>query len=259
MGEAAAFLFDLGQFVPVWGYHPWMDQGEACLNQLRQAYLFAGVPEDQLSTLLKTAHEVELGAGEMLFTQGQHADRFFFVREGMLKLFRVSSEGDEKIIEITQPGQTFAEAVMFMGTNSRYPVNAEALYDSRLLAFQQRAFHVLLENSKETCFGMLASMSRRLHMLVNQIDSLTLQNATYRLVSYLLEQMPHGVQESPEIVLTTPKSAIAARLAIQPETLSRILKKLSTKGLIEVHGNHIVVSNVGSLRSIVQAPPSEHQ
>ena len=228
------------------------------MKELRQAYLFAGVPDDQLHGLLKNAHEIRLSAGEMLFTQGQRAERFFFVRKGMLKLFRVSPEGDEKIIEITQPGQTFAEAVMFMGTDSRYPVNAEALHDSRLLAFPQEAFRTLLESSKETCFGMLASMSRRLHMLVNQIESLTLQNATYRLASYLLEQIPHGVQESPEIVLTTPKSAIAARLAIQPETLSRILKKLSGNGLIEVHGNHIVVCRVESLRSMVQAPPSEH-
>ncbi|MDX1488694.1 MAG: cyclic nucleotide-binding domain-containing protein, partial [Acidiferrobacterales bacterium] len=127
------------------------------MNELRQAYLFAGVPDDHLRELLKTAHEIRLSAGEILFTQGQRADRFFFVREGMLKLFRVSPEGDEKIIEITQPGQTFAEAVMFMGTNSRYPVNAEALCDSRLLAFQQETFRALLENSKETCFGMLAS------------------------------------------------------------------------------------------------------
>lgn len=235
-----------------------MNRAEECINELRRAYLFAGVPDEQLYGLLKTVQEVRLGAGELLFTQGQRAERFFFVREGMLKLFRVSPEGDEKIIEITQPGQTFAEAVMFMGTDSRYPVNAEALCDSRLLAFQQETFRTLLESSKETCFGMLASMSRRLHMLVNQIDSLTLQNATYRLVSYLLEQIPHGVQESPEIVLTTPKSAIAARLAIQPETLSRILKKLSGEGLIEVHGNHIVVRSVDLLRSMVQAPPSEH-
>lgn len=55
----------------------------------------------------------------------------------------------------------------------------------------------LLRRSPEACFGMLASMSRRLHMLVNQIDSLTLQNATYRLVTYLLEQIPAGAEASP--------------------------------------------------------------
>jgi CRP-like cAMP-binding protein len=236
-----------------------MDRPEDWMYELRRAYLFAGVPEDQLRSLLRTVQQVQLASGDALFHQGQRAERFFFVREGSIKLFRVSREGDEKIIEISQPGQTFAEAVMFMGNDARYPVNAEALQDSRLLAFPQQAFREHLSNSIETCFGMLASMSRRLHGLVNQIESLTLQNATYRLVSYLLEQIPHGVQESPEIVLTTPKSAIAARLAIQPETLSRILKRLSANGLIEAHGNHIVVGDIELLRNLVQMPPAEHE
>jgi CRP/FNR family transcriptional regulator, dissimilatory nitrate respiration regulator len=252
-------LFDLGQFTTRWGYDCVMERPEDWIEELRQAYLFAGVPEDQLRPLLTTVQSVRLAAGDTLFNQGQRAERFFFVREGLIKLFRVSPEGDEKIIEMPRPGQTFAEAVMFMGNDTRYPVNAEALQDSCLLAFPQRAFREHLSNSIETCFGMLASMSRRLHGLVNQIESLTLQNATYRLISYLLEQIPHGVQESPEIVLTTPKSAIAARLAIQPETLSRILKKLSASGLIEVHGNHIVVSNIESLRNMAQMPPGEQE
>jgi CRP/FNR family transcriptional regulator, dissimilatory nitrate respiration regulator len=249
-------LFDLGQFA-AGGYHYVMDRPLDWTDEVRQAYVFAGVPEDQLRSLLTTAQPVRLAAGDTLFNQGQRAERFFFVREGSIKLFRVSREGDEKIIEISRPGQTFAEAVMFMGNNARYPVNAEALQDSSLLAFPQQAFREHLAKSIETCFGMLASMSRRLHGLVNQIESLTLQNATYRLVSYLLEQIPHGVQESPEIVLTTPKSAIAAHLAIQPETLSRILKRLSANGLIEVHGNHVVVGDIESLRKQAQMPPAE--
>jgi CRP/FNR family transcriptional regulator, dissimilatory nitrate respiration regulator len=231
-----------------------MDRPEERIDELRKAYLFADVPEELLRSLMQSTREVRLEPGETLFTQGQRAERFFFLCEGLIKLFRVSPEGDEKIIEITQPGQTFAEAIMFMGTDGRYPVNAQALHPSTLLAFSHKAFRELLSNSIETCFGLLASMSRRLHMLVNQIESLTLQNATYRLAAYLLEQIPHGVQESPEIVLTTPKSAIAARLAIQPETLSRILKRLSEEGLIEVHGNHIMVRSVQSLRRMVRTP-----
>jgi CRP-like cAMP-binding protein len=92
---------------------------------------------------------------------------------------------------------------------------------------------------------------------VNQIESLTLQNATYRLVAYLLEEIPRDVRTSPEVQLTTPKGVIASRLAIQPETLSRILAKLRQGGLIEVHGNHITIRNVQALREIVHLPPKD--
>jgi CRP/FNR family transcriptional regulator, dissimilatory nitrate respiration regulator len=229
-----------------------MDTADSRIEELRAAYLFAEVPEEHLRALLAEAREIELAAGTLLFTQGERAEHFFFVRAGAIKLYRVSPNGGEKIIEIIRHRQTFAEAVTFLGTAGRYPVNAEAVQQSRLIAFSQKPFRELLATSPDTCFGLLASMSRRLHMLVNQIESLTLQNATYRLVSHLLEQIPPGVQTSPEIVLTTPKSTIAAHLAIQPETLSRILKRLVREGLIEVDGSHITLRDVEALRRAVQ-------
>ena len=144
-----------------------------------------------------------------------------------------------------------------MGTQGRYPVNAEAINSSRLYAFEQKVFLDLLRESSDATFGLLGSMSRRLHMLVNQIESLTLQNATYRLVAYLLEEIPRDVKTAPDVQLTTPKGVIASRLAIQPETLSRILAKLRQGGLIEVQGNHIMVRDVQALRNLVHLPPQE--
>ncbi|MCR4346646.1 MAG: Crp/Fnr family transcriptional regulator [Sulfuricaulis sp.] len=234
-----------------------MNRPSDIAHDLRRAYLFADMSEPHLQSLVNGMQDIHLDAGKTLFRQGQAAERFYFLREGLVKLFRMSPEGDEKIIEIMRPGETFAEAVMFMGNQGRYPVNAEAINESRVYAFEQKVFLNLLRESNEATFGLLGSMSRRLHMLVNQIESLTLQNATYRLVAYLLEQIPRDVKTSPEVQLTTPKGVIASRLAIQPETLSRILAKLRQGGLIEVHGNHITIRDVQALRNLVHLPPEE--
>ncbi|UCH53272.1 MAG: Crp/Fnr family transcriptional regulator [Pseudomonadota bacterium] len=234
-----------------------MNQPATPHAELRRAYLFADMPDDQLARLAHGMHMSELKQGQVLFRQGELAERFFMVREGLVKLYRLSPEGDEKIIEIIKPGQTFGEAVMFMGNQGRYPVNAEAVSDAHLFGFEQKVFLGVLRESHEACFGLLGSMSRRLHMLVNQIESLTLQNATYRLVAYLLDQIPGGVKHSPDLELTTPKGVIASRLAIQPETLSRILGKLRRANLIEVEGNHIMVRDVAALRKLVHMPPTE--
>jgi len=231
--------------------------GKPVFDELRQAYLFADADDAQLARLTHDMQALRLEPGEMLFRHGDPAARFFFLREGQVKLFRVSPDGHEKIIEIIDPGQTFAEAVMFIGTEGRYPVSSEAISDCALYAFEQQAFLQVLRDSHEISFGMLASMSRRLHMLVNQIDSLTLQNATYRLVMYLLELAPTKTQPGTDIDLTTPKSALASRLAIQPETFSRLLAKLRDQGLIEVHGHHIILRNLQGLRDLVYLPAAD--
>lgn len=234
-----------------------MNHSPDVAQALRRAYLFAEMSEPHLAALVNGMVDIHLDPGKALFRQGQPAERFYFLREGLVKLFRLSPDGDEKIIEIMRPGETFAEAVMFMGSKGRYPVNAEAINESRVYAFEQKVFLNLLRESNEATFGLLASMSRRLHMLVNQIESLTLQNATYRLAAYLLEQIPRDVKTSPEVQLTTPKGVIASRLAIQPETLSRILGKLRQSGLIGVHGHHITIRDVQALRDTVHLPPQE--
>ena len=226
------------------------------LAELRQAYLFAEANDEQLARLSRSMQAIHLGHGEPLFRHGESADRFFYVRSGQLKLFRLSPDGHEKIIEIIRPGQTFAEAVMFIGTAGRYPVSCEAISDCELYAFGQKAFLETLAASHEISFGMLAALSRRLHMLVNQIDSLTLQNATYRLVMYLLELAPRD-SDAPDLELTTPKSAIASRLAIQPETFSRILGRLRDQGLVVVNGPHIILRNLKGLRELVYLPAGE--
>ena len=226
-------------------------------QELKGLYIFAGMPDGQLETVINATKEINLKAGDRLFDQGQPANAFYLVRSGLVKLFRLSPDGDEKIIELMKPGHTFAEATMFMGKSSSYPVNADAVNDSRLYSFDRKKFIDVLSQSTETCFGLMASMSRRLHMLVNQIDSLTLQSATYRMVAYLLELMPKDVHKFPEVQLTTPKGDIASRLSIQPETLSRILAQLRQQGLIKVHGNHVVVRDIQALRDIVHMPPAD--
>ena len=98
----------------------------------------------------------------------------------------------------------------------------------------------------------MAQMSRRLHGHIAEIDRLTLHSATFRVVCYLLDQVPSTHLGVPEVRLDTPKHVIAARLSVTPETLSRSFSKLSREGLIEVHDNAITLTDVDRLRRFAQ-------
>lgn len=222
----------------------------AVFDELRQIYLFDALSDKQLTVVIQNMHRVHLDAKEALFEYGQRAHRFYLVRTGQVKLFRLSAEGDEKVIEVIRPGHTFAEAVMFMERHT-YPVSCEAIEPSDLYSFDMASFTELLKDSMQTCFRLMASMSMRLRARVEEINQLTLQNATYRLVAYLLHELPDGVRDATEVHLGTPKSVIASRLSIQPETLSRILARLAKKGLLSVHGSDITIHDVRGLRDLI--------
>ncbi len=215
-------------------------------QELRQVYLFANFSEQQLEQIKKDVRIIQLDGGEFLFKHGQPAKRFFLLNEGHVKLLRSSLGGDEKVFEVIDPGQTFAEAMMFM-PESIYPVTAQAISKCSLFSFESRVFANLLRESPDTCFQLMAHMSQRLHMWINEIDQLTLQSATYRLINYLLYQVPEGYNVY-KIEFMIPKHVIASRLSIQPETFSRILNSLNKAELIRVDARTIYIDNVDRLR-----------
>ena len=76
--------------------------------------LFHPLDEIAQQRLLAAMREYRHPTETLLIRQGQAATHFFLVLEGRVKLFRISVDGQEKVVEIIQAGQTFAEAVMFM-------------------------------------------------------------------------------------------------------------------------------------------------
>ncbi len=216
-----------------------------------ESVLFGALESDQLDFLLLSTTAVELAQDEVLFQQGRPATELFMLESGQIKLARLSPEGQEKVIDLIHPCNTFAEAVMFSGS-PYYPVTATALSPSQLLCFEARAYTEILRQSTEACFAIMAQMSRRLHWQVGEIDRLTLHNATYRVIAYLLDQIPStDLGGTSAVKLTTPKHIIASRLSMTPETLSRTLSKLGKEGLIDLKDDNIVLKDVGRLRSYI--------
>jgi CRP-like cAMP-binding protein len=85
---------------------------------------------------------------------------------------------------------------------------------------------------------------------VDEVDRLTLHNATFRLAFFLLETHQHP-DYCNIISLDVPKHVIASRLSVRPETLSRILKSLIDQGLIAVHDHKIELVNIEGLKAML--------
>jgi len=221
------------------------------LKTLQNSALFNSLPETELQSLVDEACCLKLNQDEILFIQGDPAEHFYWLASGMLKLYRMAPNGDEKVIEIIQPGETFAEAIMFMGQpQPRFPVAAQMIAKGEVWRFNNQQFLGYLEQSVESCFRMMANMSQRLHQHVKEIDRLTLQTASERVINYLLQALTK--QSDNNLKLNISKQMLAAQLSIKPETLSRTLGRLSREGLICSQGSTIKVVDIQALRQLVE-------
>lgn len=222
------------------------DTGSTLEDELRKGLLFSRLSDKQLARIAQKTCQVELREGEALFEQGDEADRFYLVVNGHLKLFRLSPDGNEKVIEVVSPGQTFAEALMFLDA-SFYPVGAQALSRARVLSVDSKSFLQMLRESVELCFLMMGDMSFRLRGLIQEIDDLSLHSATCRVAGYLLTNAPEGESR---FDLKIPKQVLASRLSVKPETFSRIIKRLNSSNILEFKGSHVEIKDFQRLREI---------
>ena len=212
--------------------------------------LFQELTPSQVDHIAGQTREKRLAKGEMLFQKGDPSRGFYVIVFGQLKLAFPSSSGNEKVVDILGPKQSFGEAVMFM--DRPYPVFAEAISDTLLLHVAKDAVFELLVSDPSFARHMLAGLSMRLHSLVQDVESYSLRSSAQRVIGYLLQHCPNegngNCEGSIEITLPTSKQIIASRLNLTPETLSRIFHDLAEAKLIAVQGKQITINDLKRLR-----------
>lgn len=213
---------------------------------LNRHHLFSKLTDLQLNRVCKFSQIRKLNDGQMLFRQADKVASFYMILSGKIKLFRMSPDGQEKIIEIVKAGEVFAEALMFT-SQADYPVSSAALSDVTVISINAASFHDMLWDSTATCLLLLGDMSFRLRKLVKEIDTLTLHSGTCRVASYLLQEMSEG---NDNFKLDTAKNVIAARLSVKPETFSRIIKNLRVQGFLTIDGDDVTIHDVDALKQL---------
>jgi CRP-like cAMP-binding protein len=210
--------------------------------------LFKELASGDIDRIAARTTELHVPRGEILFNKGDPCSGFHLVIYGQVKLSFVTSSGSEKVVEIVGPGMSFGEALMFM--EKAYVVMAQTLADSLLLHVSKEAVFDGLVRDPTLAKRMLAGMSRRLHDLVADVESYSLQSGTQRVIGYLLRQSDDETGAAPSYAVTLPtsKAIIASRLNLTPEHFSRILHDLAGAGLIGVEGREVRILEVTKLR-----------
>jgi CRP/FNR family transcriptional regulator, dissimilatory nitrate respiration regulator len=202
--------------------------------------LFKGLPLTQIKQLASIAVYKPYKKGERVFSEGEEATGFYLVVVGRVKISKLAPDGKEQILHILEIQEPFGEVPVFAG--ERFPANAEAMEDSKVLFLPREGFIDLIKKEPSVALNMLALLSRRLRQFSSLIESLSLKGVPARLASYLL-YLSQRQRDADALELDVPKALLANFLGTIPETLSRILAKMTQESLIEVNGRRIRLLN----------------
>ena len=220
------------------------------LDHIARVPLFEGLPPGQIEDLAMIVTDQTFGKGESIFSEGEDADGFYVVITGRVKIFKLSPDGKEQILHFFGPGEPFGEVPVFTGQH--FPASAEAMEESRVFFFPRKSFVDLIKRNPSLALNMLAVLSKRLRRFAALIDDLSLKEVPGRLAAYLLYLSSQN-QGSKDLELTITKAQLASLLGTIPETLSRILGKLSSQGLIETDGRRIRILDSEALQELAES------
>ncbi|MCP4132090.1 MAG: Crp/Fnr family transcriptional regulator [bacterium] len=193
---------------------------------LKQSELFKDISDQHREDIAASGRMCTVKQGEMVFLEGEKGKCLFLCVSGGVKLFKSGGEGREIIVKLVNPGEIFAEVVLYESLT--YPVSSVAVSDSQLFSIGRDSFKDLMDN-REFRSEFIGFLMRKQRYLAQRILYLTAFDVEERFFRFLLER--YGRHYSYEINFS--KKDIASVIGTIPETFSRLILRLGKRGIIQ--------------------------
>ena len=194
--------------------------GKAAEAWLAKSAFFSGLARDTCRTLAARCRLRRLRKREPLFHEGDAGRALYLLIGGSIQLLKATADGREVVIRTIQPGETFAEVILEPDT--AYPVSAIALAASELIELARADVFRLLDTPRVR-EDFIAFLMRKQRYLAERVRYLTAYDVEERFIRFLRE---HYGRRDP-VRVTLSKRDLAAAIGATPETLSRLIQRLS--------------------------------
>ncbi len=220
---------------------------------LRQIPLFVGLGDDGLIQLAHRCVPRSVPTGHVLFTTGEECRGLYMIESGRVRIYRTDPAGREQVLRIEGPGCPVAELPLFDG--GPYPASAITIEASRLVFLPRSDFEYLYRTQPDIAQAVIRALGRRLRHMVHLTETLAFRDVAARLalllVGYAERAGAPGVS-GVEIELDRTHEEIAREIGAARESVSRAMKQLRSKGLIEPLGlDRLLIPDVSRLRALL--------
>ena len=210
--------------------------------------LFENMSPDDLDDILRTATSRRYAPGDKVFEQGELAESFFVLLFGRLRVTQVTSEGQQLVIRMVNPGDLFGIAKALRRTD--YPGTATAASESIALAWPMASWDdfmvrhpSLAVNAMQTMGGRLMEAQQRLRELSTEEVERRVAHTVLRLANQAGRKDEGGIR----IDFPISKQDIAEMTGTTLHTVSRILTAWEHENLVEGGRQKLLVKDAHHL------------
>lgn len=205
------------------------------MTEKELAKYFPYFDDELLSGILRVADLKTVRRGETILRPGQNIRAAILVVEGLVKIFREDEEGNEYFMYYLDAGKACAISLVCALGRSVSGVKGKAVTDATILVIPPQYVDEWTGRYKSWAQFAVSSYRERFEELLQIIDHIAFRSMDERLL-YYLKRHRETLQTN---IITTSFTDIAQELNSSREVISRLMKKLSEKGMVKLHGSYV--------------------
>jgi CRP/FNR family cyclic AMP-dependent transcriptional regulator len=216
---------------------------EVTAAALRTFPMFADTPEEALQGVARGSILRRFGRNTYVVRAGERTDFVYLILAGTLNVLVSDEEGREAILSVLGPGELFGE--MGVLDDEARSATVVAVTASVLVVLAKTDFKSCLKENFDVSRYVMRKLVERLRMADRRIESLALLDVAGRVVR-VLRDMAEPVNREQMVTPKLSKQDIAKMVGASREMVSRVVKDLELRGLIEERDGRIVLREIGS-------------
>ena len=216
---------------------------------LKKVPLFSDLSEAEVARFAEVTREREYPKNSVILFEDDPGDALYIVSVGQVKVVLIGEDGREVILSVLGDGDFFGEMALI--DDEPRSAHVIAMKDSQLLVLRRDDFQAQLVAQPKIGLKLLRVLVQRLRQADEKIGGLVLLDVNGRVARLLLDMAEEG--GGPKITRRLTHHTIAQMIGSSRETVSRAMRELVERGLIEVSRREISIRNRDGLATLAGA------
>ena len=217
---------------------------------LKRINVFKGMSNAEVKLLDDITYMKHYDKKDLIYLPGDVSDQVYLLKEGRVKISKLSEDGREITLVILEPGEIFGESALINDEETRSTV-AEAIEKAYICVISRKDFEEFINNKPELALSITKLMGFRRREIENMLEDLVFRGVHERLAILLLrlsERHGKDINGNKLIDISLTHYDYANLIGSTRETTTACLNDFKREGLIDFKKRKVVIINEHGLK-----------
>ncbi|QOY34146.1 Crp/Fnr family transcriptional regulator [Anaerobacillus isosaccharinicus] len=218
-------------------------------KELEMKRFFNELSKENQDLLLSIGLEITAKSGTFLFYEGDFPENVYLIREGKVRLSKMTADGKEFSVHLKQKDELVGEVGLF--NDMSISVTAEVIDDAILVKFERPALEAIFRENGEIAVAFMKWFARHTQSTQAKFRDLILCGKTGAFYSTLIRfSNSYGVKSDNGILINVQltNQDIANYIGTTRESINRMLNDLKKDKIITMDKGFITIKDIEFLK-----------